>query len=338
MVSCKYVIMMQSDGKKSRLSGRIAKIVIAIIWIVVNIIIFVIAPIFIVGILVDFGVPLDTAIVGWIYVLGGLVLGLAAVMALFNYGSKKRALAALGYTGLVISFLLVVLYTTSGETFAIIEVALGDITLSVDVNFFSNLLILSVIIYGIIYSIELVSVLLKIQERFKHIYNVLKIGGAIGICLFLVTASFFMIVMFSATQIGGAVEDPPEYRYNIHDPFNLTDDTVDMTYNFTIDNGGFLPIHQISFRLDLIVNDSTSLLLTPGMHIGSAQKTIPTLEPGMVYPSNLTIAMDATYTPSFILSDTSFLILIFVTTTVTNLLPVTINISTYSFFSPWMLI
>ncbi|HUY00007.1 MAG TPA: hypothetical protein VMV49_10670 [Candidatus Deferrimicrobium sp.] len=143
-----------------------------------------------------------------------------------------------------------------------------------------------------------------------------------------------MVVLFSATQIGGSVDEPPGYVYNDNGtPFIFDDDTLDIIYNFTVDNGGFLPIQDIKFKLDLYVNDTTSIILEPGLHLGTAQKQIPTLEPGTTYSSTLTIEMDPLYIPSFILSTTSILILIYVETTVTNLLPVAINISTYTVFS-----
>ncbi|MHA1130291.1 MAG: hypothetical protein ACTSQQ_05735 [Candidatus Helarchaeota archaeon] len=330
---------MHLDEKDQGTLGLLLKIAVSATWVLVNIVIFLVAPIFIVRILMDFELPLNMIVIWIIYILGGAVVGMAGCMVLFSYGTKKRAISALFYTGLVSIFLFFILVNVSTGTLGEIEVTLDEIWLWVDVTYFSNILIWTVIIYGIIYGVELIAVLVKLREKFKHTYTLLKIGSAVGICMFLVTASFFMVVMFSATQIGGAVAEPPEYRFNNHGTlFNLTDDTVDITYNFSILNGGFLPIHEITFRLDLIVNDTTSIILYPGLYIGGAQKQIPQLEPGMLYADKLSIEMDAAYTPSFILSNTTFIIQIYVTTKVTNLLPVAMNITTYSFFSPWMLV
>jgi hypothetical protein len=330
---------MRYDREERSKLGLILKIILGVIWLLANVVIFLVAPVFIVGILLDFGLPLNMTVVGVIYGFGGVLVVLAGCMGLFNYGTKKRAVSALVYTVFVIVFLFYVLNNVSATTLGEIEVTLGEIWLWVDVTFFSDILIGTVIAYGVIYGMELVAVLANVRNKFKHVYSVLKIGSAVCICLFLFTASFFMIVMLSATQIGGAVQEPPAYVYNDHGTLlNATDDTVDITYNFSITNGGFLPIHEITFRLDLIINDTTSIILEPELYIGGAQKQIPKLEPGAVYEGNLTIAMDAAYTPSFILTNNTLRIEIHVTTTVTNLLPVAMNITTYTFFSPLMLL
>ncbi|TFG05735.1 MAG: hypothetical protein EU536_00745 [Promethearchaeota archaeon] len=325
--------------KRWSLGGLILKIVVAGIWIFVNAVIFLVAPIYIVGILRSFSISLNMLVVTVIYMIGGGVIAVAIITALFSYGTKKRSVAALIYTGLVILFLMVVLLNVSADRLGLIEVAMEDITLWVEVNFFSNILIGTVITWGIVYAIELVVVIKGYQEHFKHVYTILKMGAALCICLFLVTALFFMVVVFSATQIGGAVYEPPQYVYNNQGtPFNTTDDTLDIIYNFSVDNGGFLPIYNVNFQMEMIVNDTTSFIMDPGLTIGTASKFIPELAARSIYEGNLTIAMDSAYIASFILTETSFLIIVYVETTVTNLLPVAINISTYTFFTPAQLI
>ncbi len=318
--------------EKKSIARLILKVIVRILWAGLNIIIFIIAPLFIVNTLIYFDISLNILIVYGIYALGGVAVGLSIVMSIFSYGTKKRAIAALNYTVVVIFFLIMVL-THLGGDFGQILVDLEGITLLADVNLFSNLLIGTVIGYGVIYTVELIAVL---KELHRRVYTILKIGSAACICFFLLTAVFFIAVMYSATQIGGNASENPEYRLNFQNIIDPFDDTVDITYNITINNGGFLPIYDVTFNLDMYVNDST--MLSAGLRIGTAEKQISVLEAGKIYFDNITIEMDAIYTPLFIISNTTFLILIYVSTNVAHFLPVAINISMYSYFTPAMLI
>ncbi len=325
---------MEWEGNNRSTFGLILKIAVGAVWIFINVVIFIIAPFFIVSILLDFGVPLNMPIVMWVFVLGGVIVGLAVMMAIFNYGTKRRAYSALGYTGALITLLIVLLTHLGGDSFGQIKATIQEITLYADINFFSNIIIGTVVFWGIIYAIELIAVVWKVHRDFKQAFYILKFGTAVCVILFLLTASFFMIVIYSATQIGGGIDEPPIYDYNNQGTIlNLTDDTLDITYNFSVNNGGFLPIYDVGFRLDMIVNHTTSIIMFPGLKIGSAQKYIPELAAQTIYEGNLTIAMDSAYIASFLITSTTFRIYIYVDTTVTNLLPVAINITFYTSFN-----
>ena len=314
-------------------SGRsILKIIVGIVWVAVNVIIFVLAPIFIVSIILSFGIPLNMPIVFIIYTLGFIAVGFSGLMSWYEYGTRERAITALCYTGVVIGFLLIVL-THLGGGFAEIRLDLAGITLRADIALFSYIILTTMVVFGVIYAIELLAVF---REMDRKIYSYLKAGSVICICFFLITASFFMIVAGSATRIGGFVEDPPIYTYNTQGTIPIGDDTLDITYNFTINNAGLFKMSGINFTLYLWVNDSN--LLTPGTLLGTGQKTIPSIKRGEVYQDTLTVGIDAAYIILFIASITNILTKAYISATVASLLPVSVNITFYSHYDPSMLI
>ncbi|NVM31044.1 MAG: hypothetical protein HWN65_19540 [Candidatus Helarchaeota archaeon] len=313
-----------AEEKGSGLS--ILKIIVGIIWVAINVIIFVLAPIFIVSIILSFGIPLNMPIVYIVYTLGFIAVGFSGLMSWFKYGTRERAITALCYTGVVIGFLLIVL-THLGGGFAEIRIDLTGVTLRADIALFSYIILATMVIYGVIYSVELLAVL---KERERKIYTYLKAGSAVCIFFFLITASFFMILTLSATQIGGSIGEYPAISYNNNGTFFFyDDDTLDFTYNISISNGGSFKIQDITFEMYLYLNDTTSIILTPGILLGSGIKTIESLEAGQLFQDNITIGMDPSYLVSFILTNNTIKTLTFISANVVGLLPVAINTTNY---------
>ncbi|MHA1267470.1 MAG: hypothetical protein ACTSRS_19705 [Candidatus Helarchaeota archaeon] len=309
---------------------KILRITINVVWVLLNVIIFLIAPIFIVSILLDFNIPLNMPIVMTVYVLGAGIILLATLMAIFKYGTKKRAYTALTYIGVVVTFLFLILTHLGGE-FGQIRVDLTGITLRADINLFSNILIGTIIIWGIICGIELVSAYSQTMKERTHLNTILKGGVAICVILFLLTAAFFMLVMVSAMQIQGGMSEDPLITYNDGGTpfFYDDDDTLDFTYNISIYNGGSFRIQNILFRIYLYLNSTTSFLLTPGILLGTGFKTITALEAGHLYQDKITVGMDPTYLGPFILSNNTIRTLMFIDVNVAGLLPVSINTTSY---------
>ncbi len=111
-----------------------------------------------------------------------------------------------------------------------------------------------------------------------------KIVKAATLVLTLVNVAVFTFgasVVYSLARTNVTVVDLAELSYNINNPVNLTDDTLDYHINVTISNEGLYPMDGIEATLNCYVENSTNeMFLPPDTLFASATFTFGVIAPG----------------------------------------------------------
>ena len=157
------------------------------------------------------------------------------------------------------------------------------------------------------YLIEAVELRKNKEYRIKKKFKLSNFFKLLGTILSLVIFGYLGSVAYSGMNLGFNFHDPPVLDYDPgSDPVDLSDDTINLTITFDLDNQGLYAIYDAYINAVFTTDTSTNTSALPeGVKVGESSQTyfstFHAFENNL--NNNITIVMDPTYIPGLLTTD-----------------------------------
>jgi len=196
---------------------------------------------------------------------------------------------------------------TPGVQLGTYSISLPTLQVLLGLQFFAWLLLGSSGIRALQYLIEAIE-LRKGKEynlRFKKKFRVSKIFKFLGILASLAIFGYLGSIAYSATQLNFGIHDTIGLGYDDSGTPDLSDDSINLTISFDVNNRGLYAIYDVKIDLEIYVEDSTNTSLPIGAKVGeSLNNNYGTFHSFTLYPNqNITADISNTYIIPLIYND-----------------------------------
>ena len=157
------------------------------------------------------------------------------------------------------------------------------------------------------YLIEAVELRKNKEYRVKKKFKLSNFFKLLGTILSLVIFGYLGSVAYSGMNLGFNFHDPPFLDYDQgSDLIDLSDDTINLTITFDLDNQGLYAIYDVYINAVFTTDTSTNTSALPeGVKVGESSQTY--FSTFHAFTNNLnndiTIVMDPTYIPGLLTTD-----------------------------------
>jgi hypothetical protein len=157
------------------------------------------------------------------------------------------------------------------------------------------------------YLIEAVELRKNKEYRVKKKFKLSNFFKLLGTILSLVIFGYLGSVAYSGMNLGFHFHDPPVLDYDPgSDLIDLSDDTINLTITFDLDNQGLYAIYDVYINAVFTTDTSTNTSALPeGVKVGESSQTYFSTFHAFTnnLNNNITIVMDPTYIPGLLTTD-----------------------------------
>jgi len=157
------------------------------------------------------------------------------------------------------------------------------------------------------YLIEAVELRKNKEYRVKKKFELSNFFKLLGTILSLVIFGYLGSVAYSGMNLGFNFHDPPVLDYDQgSDLIDLSDDTINLTITFDLDNQGLYAIYDVYINAVFTTDTSTNTSALPeGVKVGESSQTYFSTFHAFTnnVNNNITIVMDPTYIPGLLTTD-----------------------------------